>query len=105
MDMSQTHYSRTAFNHDQSIRASKLFASVVLAALDDAIVDQQSCNRGVEQISRWARSRDGKEVLMCAGIEPNERVVQAMAKFVRNGMRTSTCLSREEAKRSAKTAA
>ena len=40
-------------------RARKLFAAVVLAALDDAIADDKKYGNGPEQIARWARSRDG----------------------------------------------
>ena len=65
----------TAYTNDQGKRAQKLFAAVVLAALDDAIADNKKYGNGVEAIARWARSRDGREVLMCAGIEPTERCV------------------------------
>ena len=71
----------TAFNHEQGNRARKLFAAVVLAALDDAIADDKKYGNGPEQIARWARSRDGREVLSCAGIDPNERVVNGLMDF------------------------
>ena len=48
---------------------------------------------------RWARSRDGREVLSCAGIDPNERVVTGLMEFVGKGVRTSVALSREESER------
>jgi hypothetical protein len=89
----------TAFTHEQGSRARKLFAAVVLAALDDAIADDKKYGNGPEQIARWARSRDGREVLTCAGIDPNERVVEGLMKFVSNGVRTSVALSREESER------
>jgi hypothetical protein len=89
----------TAFNYEQGQRARKLFAAVVLAALDDAIADDKKFGNGPEQIARWARSRDGREVLSCAGIDPNERVVQGLMKFVASGVRTSVALSREESER------
>ncbi|SMH53619.1 DUF6280 family protein [Maritimibacter sp. HL-12] len=89
----------TAFNHEQGNRARKLFAAVVLAALDDAISDDKKYGNGPEQIARWARSRDGREVLSCAGIDPNERVVKGLMDFVSNGVRTSVALSREESER------
>ena len=47
----------------------------------------------------WARSRDGREVLSCAGIDPNERVVKGLMEFVAKGVRTSVALSREESER------
>jgi len=90
-----------AFDKDQGARAQKLFAAVVLAALDDAIADDKKYGNGAEQIARWARSRDGREVLMCAGIEPTERAVAGMVDFVKRGVRTSVALSREESERKA----
>src|SRR6056297_3318551 len=45
----------TAFNAEQGNRARKLFAAVVLAALDDAIADDKKYGNGPEQIARWAR--------------------------------------------------
>ena len=60
----------TAFKSEQGNRARKLFAAVVLAALDDAISDDKKYGNGPEQIARWARSRDGREVLTCAGNRP-----------------------------------
>lgn len=89
----------SAVTNDQGKRAQKLFAAVVLAALDDAISDDKKYGNGPEVIARWARSRDGREVLMCAGIDPNERCVKGMMEFVRRGVRTSVALSREESER------
>ena len=86
----------TVNKSDQGGRAQRLFAAVVLAALDDAIADDKKYGNGAEQIARWARSRDGREVLMCAGIDPNERCVKGMIEFVKKGVRTSVALSREE---------
>ena len=88
-----------AFTNEQGDRARKLFSAVVLAALDDAIQDDKRYGNGPEQIARWARSRDGREVLSCAGIDPNERVVSGLTDFVGKGIRTSVALSREESER------
>lgn len=89
----------SAINNDQGKRSQKLFSAVVLAALDDAIADNKRFGNGVETIARWARSRDGREVLTCAGIEPTERCVKGMMAFVSRGVRTSVALSREESER------
>jgi hypothetical protein len=89
----------TAYNNEQGNRARKLFAAVVLAALDDAIADDKKYGNGPDQIARWARSRDGRDVLTCAGIDPNERVVKGLMDFVAKGVRTSVALSREESER------
>lgn len=85
-----------AFIDEQSRRARKLFSAVVLAALDDAIRDEKTKGTGAEELARWARSRDGREVLSCAGIDPTERVIDGMMAFVRRGVRVSAALRREE---------
>ena len=89
----------TAFNYEQGQRARKLLSSEVLADLEDSIADDKKYGNGPEQIARWARSRDGREVLSCAGIDPNERVVKGLMDFVSKGIRTSVALSREESER------
>lgn len=84
-----------SFTTEQGRRARKLFAAVVLAALDDAIRDEKTFGpgKGVEAIQRWANSRDGIEVLMNAGIEVNSRTVDGLMAFVRRGVRVSNALS------------
>ena len=72
----------------------KLFASIVLAAIDDAIVEEKKYGDGADGIARWARSHDGQLVLRCAGIEPGQHVVDGLQNFVRDGIRTSCALSR-----------
>lgn len=73
----------------------KLFASVVLTALDDAILDEHRTGGGVQAISRWARSKDGQMILRFAGIEPSNRCIKGLENFVTNGVKTSVALSRE----------
>ena len=46
----------TAFNNEQGNRARKLFAAVVLAALDDAIADDKKYGNGPSR-SRAGRGR------------------------------------------------
>jgi hypothetical protein len=72
----------------------KLFAAVVLAVLDDAILDEQKRGNGAESIGRWAASRDGQTVLSCAGINPSERCIEGLKGFVKKNVRTSTALTR-----------
>ena len=85
-----------AFVNDQGGRVRKLFSAVVLAALDDAIKDEKTDGTGAEALARWARSRDGCEVLHCAGIDPNDRAIAGMVAFVRKGVRVSSALRRSE---------
>ncbi|MFT5799374.1 MAG: hypothetical protein ACI84R_003448 [Candidatus Azotimanducaceae bacterium] len=86
--MTQTNASGTSKPHQ------RLFSSVVLAALDDAIADENRHGNGIVNIARWAQSRDGQIVLTCAGIEPNQRCVEGLKNFVQNGIKTSAALSR-----------
>lgn len=83
-----------AWDQAQGERARKMFSAVVLAILDDAVRDEKKLGegQGVESVTRWARSRDGKLVLTCAGIDPTERVVNGLAEFVRRGERVSSAL-------------
>ncbi|UWR28098.1 DUF6280 family protein [Sulfitobacter sp. S223] len=79
----------------------KLFAAVVLAALDDAILDEQKRGNGAESIARWAASRDGQTVLSCAGITPSERCIEGLKGFVKRNVRTSTALTRAQSVKTA----
>ena len=94
--MEKSTATQIASNSEQSQRARKLFAAVVLAALDDAISEHKKFGNGSEHIARWARARDGREVLSCAGIDPSERVVSGLMAFVDKGVKTSVALSREQ---------
>jgi hypothetical protein len=82
----------TAFNFEQGNARANCLPLWFWPRLDDAIADDKKYGNGPEQIARWARSRDGREVLSCAGIDPNERVVNGlMALWPR--VRTSVALS------------
>jgi hypothetical protein len=81
-------------SHNDTIPHQQLFASVVLAALDDAISDEQSHGVGADGIASWAKSKDGQTVLRCAGIEPSNRCVEGLKRFVQQGIKTSAALSR-----------
>ncbi|MCA9365591.1 elongation factor P [Candidatus Kaiserbacteria bacterium] len=80
---------------EQKDSCRKLWASVVFAALDDAIKDSRKYGNGAEQIARWAYSRDGQTVLTCAGIDPSQRVVESLVDFVREGIPTYNALAKK----------
>lgn len=86
---------RRAIQDEQGDRSRKLFAAVVLAALDDAIVDEEKYGNGIQAIGRWARSLDGRTVLTCAGINPSERAVKGLMAYEARGIKTSVALSQE----------
>lgn len=83
-----------AWGQAQGDRARKLFSAVVLAVLDDAVRDEKKLGEGmgVDSVTRWARSKDGRLVLSCAGIDPTERAVKGLAAFVQRGERVSSAL-------------
>lgn len=83
------------YKADPMLSYKKLFASVVLTALDDAIVEENLGRQGVQAIGRWARSQDGQMVLGFAGINPSGRCISGLEKFVSNGVKTSVALSKE----------
>lgn len=75
----------------------RLWAAVVLSTIDEAIERAKSRKRdGPERIARWARTQDGRTVLRCAGIEPSERVAEALAAFVRKGVTTAKAFADPE---------
>jgi len=88
----------TAFANEQGDRTRKLWAAVVLVALDDAIDDYRKGFDGAVTIRRWAMSRDGREVLQCAGIEHTTQAVDGLVAFVERGVRTSSVNNKKEAK-------
>lgn len=67
----------------------RLFSSVALSAINDAIIDERRFGTGVDSIIRWAQSKDGSMVLRCAGIEPSQRCVEGIKAFVRAGASAS----------------
>ncbi len=90
---------------EQARRIQQLYSAVVLAVIDDAIKDQSRIGTGADDIVRWAGSRDGREVLMNAGIEPNSRTAAGLMRFVEQGQPTNTALSRRSKQREAMAAA
>lgn len=65
----------------QGDAARKMWAAVVLAALDDAIRENRKSktgDQGTEYLVRWMKSRDGREVMTNAGIEPGPRAWNGM---------------------------
>ena len=95
-------YDDTAFNHEQGSRARKLFAAVVLAALDDAIIEEKRTDGSVykamieKEVADWAKLEKNEKILMSAGIDPNERIGKGIKDIAdwarsRNGREVLTC--------------
>lgn len=71
---------KRAVDAEQAERMRKMWASSVLAMLSDTIRGRNGCT--VENLAEWSRSRDGHEVLTCAGIVPGERTTAALIEYV-----------------------
>ena len=46
--------------------------------------------RALKTLTLWANSRDGREVLSLAGIDPDKRVTDCMLAFAAKGVPTTT---------------
>ena len=90
---------RNAGLRQEAIRRRALWATVVLNAMNDASreirkmredgrLEKASFERRV--FVAWARSKDGREVLTNAGIDPTARAVEKMAEAVWSGKAIST---------------
>lgn len=97
--MTDVHTEKHAISRVQARRARRLFAEVVLAALDEAIEADRGMGIGGRMIEKWARSQDGKEILLCAGIPFSERVVEGLKRFVEGGVPVSVALTEEQRER------
>lgn len=88
-----------ARDKEQARRSRNLFSAIVIAVLDDAIRENRvRPGNGVRDIEYWARSRDGRIILTCAGINPSERVVAGLAAFVERGVKTNAALAKTNQK-------
>ena len=76
--------------------ARKMWAAVVLAAVDDAIRDNRKTGKGTIYLRRWLSSRDGAEVLHNAGLDAGERVTAGLVAYVERGALTSGGLTRPQ---------
>ena len=101
--MTDAHTDDHSVKRVQARRARRLFAEIVLAALDEAVEADKGMGIGGKMIERWARSQDGKEILLCAGITFSERAVEGLVRFVEGGVPVSIALSEEQRDRDRQT--
>lgn len=86
-DIHLPYIERSAALRQDGQRCRTLWAAVVLHAIGEACLRIRNATdkgfhhgvvREIEDFRRWARSRDGREVLTNAGIEPTERAVEQL---------------------------
>ena len=78
-------------NADQAARMRVMWSAVVLTAINDAIhhtARESKKNKGqaLNSLALWANSRNGREVLSLAGINPDKRVTDCMVAFAAKGV-------------------
>ena len=81
-------------NADQAARMRTMWSAVALTAINDAIrhtAREPKKNKGqaLKTLTLWANSRDGREVINLAGINPDKRVTDCMLAFAAKGVPTT----------------
>ena len=82
-------------NADQAARMRAMWSAVALTSLNDAIhhtatESKKHKGRALKTLALWANSRDGREVLSLAGIDPDKRVTDSMVAFAAKGVPLTT---------------
>ena len=78
-------------NADQAARMRDMWSAVALTSLNDAIrhtatESKKHKGRALKTLALWANSRDGREVISLAGIDPDKRVTDCMLAFAAKGV-------------------
>jgi len=79
---------------EQATRIRAMWSAVVLISLNDAIYHtarepKKHKGRALNTLALWANSRNGREVLSLAGIDPDKRVTDCMLAFAAKGVPTT----------------
>jgi len=88
-------------NAEQAARMRALWSAVALTSLNDAIrhtaiESKKNKGRALNNLALWANSRDGREVLNLAGIDPDKRVTDSMLAFAAKGVPTTQPRKKED---------
>ena len=72
-----------------------MWSAVALTSLNDAIhhaskESEKNKGRALKTLELWANSRDGRDVLRMAGIDPDKRVTDSMVAFAAKGVPSTT---------------
>jgi hypothetical protein len=76
---------------EQAARMKDMWSAVVLTSINDAIhhasrESKKNKGRALKTLELWANSRDGREVLSLAGIDPDKRTTDCMLAFAAKGV-------------------
>ena len=85
---------------EQAARMRAMWSAVALTAINDAIrhtaiESKKNKGRALKTLESWANSRDGREVLRLAGVDPDKRVTEGMVAFAAKGVPTTRPRKRE----------
>ena len=88
-------------NAEQAARMRAMWSAVALTSLNDAIrhtarESKKHKGRALNTLALWANSRNGREVLSLAGIDPDKRVTDGMVAFAAKGVPTKQPRKRED---------
>ena len=80
---------------EQAARMRAMWSTVVLTSINDAIrhasrESKKNKGRALKTLTLWANSRDGREVLSMAGIDPDKLVTDCMVAFAVKGVPCTT---------------
>ena len=78
-------------NADQAARMRAMWSAVVITAINDAIrhaarEPNKHKGRALNNLALWANSRNGREVISMAGIDPDKLVTDCMVAFAVKGV-------------------
>jgi len=87
-------------NADQAARMRAVWSAVVLTSLNDATrhasrESKKNKGQALNSLALWANSRNGREVLSLAGINPDKRTTECMVAFAAKGVPTTQPGKRE----------
>ena len=79
---------------EQAARMRAMWSAVALTTINDAIrhtarESKKHKGRALNTMALWANSRNGREVLSLAGIDPDKRVTDCMLAFAAKGVPTT----------------
>jgi len=82
-------------NADQAARMRAMWSAVVITAINDAIrhaarEPNKHKGRALNNLALWANSRNGREVISMAGIDPDKLVTDCMVAFAVKGVPLTT---------------
>ena len=85
---------------EQAARMRAMWSAVALTSLNDArrhASKEPEKNKGwaLKTLALWANSRDGREVLSLAGINPDKRTTDGMIAFAAKGVPTTQLRKKE----------